>query len=151
MKILFVDDMPDTRMLFSIAFERQGHLTRAAADGMEAVEAVRGEPFDAIVMDVEMPRMNGWDATRHIRQMPNGQNVPILIFTGYGEDQRKALEVGANATPRERLFRKPVNRTYPLFHAGRKSADARSRERCCPGSLLCLDHYRKEASKYFEV
>jgi len=111
MKILFVDDMPDTRMLFSIAFETQGHLTHVAADGLEAVEAVRNEPFDAIVMDVEMPRMNGWDATRHIRQMPNGQNVPILIFTGYGEDQCKALEVGANG-----LVQKPLVPQELLSH-----------------------------------
>lgn len=95
MKILFVDDAPDTRMLFSIAFARQGHPTHVAADGIEAVEAVRHEAFDAIIMDVEMPRMNGWDAIRHIRQMPNGQDVPILMFTGYHEERTKALEVGA--------------------------------------------------------
>ena len=96
MKILFVDDVPDTRMLFSFAFEMHGHPTKVASDGVEAVEAVRNEAFDAIVMDVEMPRMSGWDATRHIRQMANGQNVPILMFTGYNEDHSKALEAGAN-------------------------------------------------------
>ncbi len=96
MKILFVDDAPDTRMLFSLAFEQQGHPTQVAADGMEAIEAVRNESFDAIIMDVEMPRMNGWEATRHIRQMANGQNSPILMFTGYTEELTKVAEVGAN-------------------------------------------------------
>lgn len=111
MKILFVDDVPDTRMLFSIAFTRQGHATRVAADGVEAVTAVREEVFDAIIMDVEMPRMSGWDATRHIRQLDNGQNVPILMFTGYNEDPKKAIEAGANGlvfkplVPQELLLR----------------------------------------------
>jgi chemosensory pili system protein ChpA (sensor histidine kinase/response regulator) len=105
MKILFVDDASDTRMLFSIALQIEGHQTRLAADGVEAVQAVRDEKFDGIVMDIEMPRMDGWEATRHIRQTPNGQTVPILMFTGYSNDadHRKAMEAGANE-----LLRKPL-------------------------------------------
>jgi len=98
MKILFVDDASDTRSLFSVAFKIEGHSTRLAADGIEAVEAVEEEPFDAIVMDIEMPRMNGWDATSRIRKTPNGRHVPILMFTGYNDagDRRRALEAGAD-------------------------------------------------------
>jgi len=98
MKILFVDDAPDTRSLFSVAFKIEGHSTRLAADGIEAVEAVEEEPFDAIIMDIEMPRMNGWDATSRIRQTPNGRDVPIVMFTGYNNDsdRHRALEAGAN-------------------------------------------------------
>lgn len=105
MKILFVDDAPDTRSLFSVAFRLAGHRTRLAADGLEALEAVEDEPFDAIVMDVEMPRMDGWEATRRIREMPHGRDVPILVFTGYNHDDdfNKAAEVGANG-----LVRKPM-------------------------------------------
>ena len=98
MKILFVDDASDTRFLFFVAFKIEGHSTRLAADGIEAVEAVEEEPFDAIIMDIEMPRMNGWDATYRIRQTPNGRTVPIVMFTGYNDagDRRRALEAGAN-------------------------------------------------------
>ena len=98
MRILFVDDAPDTRSLFSIVFDMEGHSTRLAADGVEAVEAVKEEPFDAIVMDVEMPRMNGWEAVRVIRTLSNGQDIPIIMFTAYGngENHRRALENGAN-------------------------------------------------------
>lgn len=113
MKILFVDDASDTRMLFSLAFQIEGHQTRLAADGVEAVQAVHDEKFDGIVMDIEMPRMDGWEATRHIRQTPNGYNVPILMFTGYGNeaDRRKAIEAGANE-----LLRKPLLPDVLLSH-----------------------------------
>jgi CheY-like chemotaxis protein len=110
MKILFVDDAPDTRSLFSLAFRLEGHCTQVAADGVEAVQAVEDKSFDAIVMDVEMPRMDGWEATRRIRQMPHGRNVPILVFTGYNheDDHNKAAEVGANGVVRKPLLPKMV-------------------------------------------
>jgi CheY-like chemotaxis protein len=113
MKILFVDDAPDTRSLFSVAFRLEGHRTRLAADGVEAVQAVQDEAFDAIVMDVEMPRMDGWEATREIRRMPHGRDVPILVFTGYNheDDIHKAAEVGANG-----LVRKPLLPETVLSH-----------------------------------
>jgi CheY-like chemotaxis protein len=95
---LFVDDAPDTRDLFSFVFLSEGHSTRLAEDGIEAVEAVEEESFDAIVMDLEMPRMSGWEAIRRIRQLPNGRNVLILVFTAYNheDDHWRAVEIGAN-------------------------------------------------------
>ena len=105
MHILFVDDMPDTRDIFRLAFGIHGHSTRVATNGVEAVEAVKQEGFDAIIMDVEMPEMNGWDAVRHIRGLPHGQGVPIIMFTAYGseEDYQRATESGANC-----LLLKPI-------------------------------------------
>jgi phosphoserine phosphatase RsbU/P len=105
MKILFVDDTRDTCDLFQMALRLQGVETRVARNGLEAVEAVREELFDAIVMDVEMPKMNGWDAVLAIRQLDHGQKTPIFMFTAYGngENLEKALAVGAND-----LWHKPV-------------------------------------------
>ena len=105
MHILFVDDMPDTRDIFRLAFGIQGHSTRIAINGVEAVTAVNEEQFDAIVMDVEMPELNGWDAVRKIRKLPNGDRVPIIMFTAYGgqDDHSKAQEVGADC-----LLQKPI-------------------------------------------
>jgi DNA-binding response OmpR family regulator len=113
LKLLFVDDMRDTRDFFRFAFELENVEVRLASNGQEAVDIVRREDFDAIVMDVEMPEMNGWDAVSAIRQIPNGQGIPILMYTAVGdsETRRKAAEVGANTVlfkpllPREILAR----------------------------------------------
>jgi DNA-binding response OmpR family regulator len=98
MKILFVDDTRDTRELFRMAFKIKGVDTDCAGDGIEAVEAVKENKYDAIIMDVEMPRMNGWEAVREIRLLQNGLTVPIIMFTAYGngENKKKALDIGAN-------------------------------------------------------
>lgn len=98
-RILIVDDAQELRDLMRLMFTTQGHSLRTASDGIEAVEAVRDERFDAIIMDAEMPNLNGWDATRLIRGMPNGRNVPVVIYTGYtGNDSHsRAHEVGASS------------------------------------------------------
>jgi DNA-binding response OmpR family regulator len=105
MRILFVDDLPDTRDVFRLAFGIQGHNTRLASNGREAVEAVREEPFDAVIIDVEMPEMNGFDAVKHMRGLENGAKVPIIMFTAYGDNeaQEKASEAGADL-----LLHKPI-------------------------------------------
>lgn len=105
MRILFVDDLPDTRDVFRLAFGIQGHTTRLAANGREAVDAVREERFDAVIIDVEMPEMNGFDAVKSIRQLDNGNQVPIIMFTAYGDNeaQHKASEAGADL-----LLHKPI-------------------------------------------
>ena len=105
MHILFVDDMPDTRDICRLAFSIHGHTTRIATNGLEAVQAVTEESFDAIIMDVEMPELNGWDAVQQIRLREDSKRVPIIMFTAYGseEDYDRALEAGANC-----LMLKPI-------------------------------------------
>jgi CheY-like chemotaxis protein len=97
-RILIVDDFADSRDLLRMIFGTQGHSLRLARDGIEAVEAVREEKFDAIIMDLEMPNLNGWDATRLIRAMVNGRTAPIIIYTACPTDDMgdKMREVGAN-------------------------------------------------------
>ncbi len=83
---------------------RGGHSVRTASDGVEAVEAVRDERFDAILMDAELPSLSGWDAARLIRGVPNGRTVPLVLFTSGRVDEAdaRAEEVGARGVfPRD--------------------------------------------------
>ena len=104
-RILFADDTRDTRELFRMAMKVNGMETRLAVDGEEAVAAVREELFDAIILDIEMPRMDGWRALREIRALGNGATVPIFMFTAYGDSEyrKRALASGAND-----LWHKPI-------------------------------------------
>jgi len=113
MRILFVDDVRDTRDLFHLAFGIQGHQTLLASNGVEAVEAVKKEDFDAVVMDVEMPQMNGWEAAREIRSLDRGRDLPIILFTAYSahEDYHRASQAGADT-----LLRKPMLPQEVLCH-----------------------------------
>ena len=115
MKILFVDDIRDTREFFRFAFQLEKIDVELAANGTEAVEMAAQDSFDAIVMDVEMPQMNGWEAVRAIRALPNQQKirVPILMYTAAMDNdiRARAQEVGADVVlfkpllPREILTR----------------------------------------------
>lgn len=107
MHILFVDDTKDTREMYAYFFGLKGFQTETAENGLEAVAAVRcsEEPFDAVVLDIEMPVMNGWEALKAIRQLPHCQQLPIIMFSAYAEAdlKAKAIEAGANG-----LLHKPV-------------------------------------------
>lgn len=97
MHILFADDSLATRDLYSVALLRAGHTVCFAHDGEQAVTAVEGERFDAIVLDVRMPAISGWEALSCIRQLSNGATVPIVLFSGMAEssDLSRAEAEGA--------------------------------------------------------
>ncbi|MEO6908908.1 MAG: response regulator, partial [Abditibacteriaceae bacterium] len=81
MNILFVDDKPTLCQLYRLGLKRYGHHVSIAGGGSEAIQAVRGEKFDMIIMDLDMPSMNGWEAVRKIRALRKGKRVSIVIFT----------------------------------------------------------------------
>lgn len=100
MHILFVDDIEDTRELYSFIFEREGFTMAIASDGMEALKAIQNseQPFDIVVMDIDMPQVNGWQAVGAIRELPQGKHLPIILFTAHSWALRaQSVEVGANA------------------------------------------------------
>ena len=107
MRILFVDDLEDARELFRIALSMHGHTVQLASNGREAVNMVQNsDPFDAVIMDVEMPEMNGWDAVRAIRALPHGDSLPIVMFTAYGSSVTQQLAEDAGA---DKVLHKPLS------------------------------------------
>lgn len=96
--ILIVDDFDDTRLLLRTWLEKKGYLVIEAENGKEAVVKAERRRPDLIIMDVEMPELDGLSATRQIRALENSGRVPIVAVSAYGADQFRAdaLKAGCN-------------------------------------------------------
>jgi DNA-binding response OmpR family regulator len=94
-RILVVDDEPRYRRLLEANLLTEGYQVFTATDGVEAVEFHSSNPLDLILLDVMMPRMDGFTACQRIRQY---STVPIIILTAKGEehDRVRGLDVGAD-------------------------------------------------------
>jgi hemerythrin-like metal-binding protein/PAS domain S-box-containing protein len=96
--ILVVDDEPINREIVLIQLEAVDLVADAAEDGIEAVARARKNAYAAILMDMQMPNLNGIEATRQIRQIPGYQNTPILAMTAnaFAEDKAQCFDAGMN-------------------------------------------------------
>ncbi len=94
-KILVVDDEPRYLRLLEANLRTEGYEVFTAMDGLQAIEAFSATPVDLILMDVMMPRLDGFAACQRIRQF---SNVPIIILTAKGEehDRVRGLDLGAD-------------------------------------------------------
>jgi len=98
-KILVVEDNEDNRRILVYRLRKIGQFDiREATNGQEAIEAVQSDPPDLIFMDLKMPVMDGWEATRRIRTMPGGDAVRIIALTAQAMagDEEKALAIGCD-------------------------------------------------------
>jgi CheY-like chemotaxis protein len=97
--ILVVDDFDDTRLLLRTWLQKKGYSVVEAENGKRAVEQAESQQPDLIIMDVEMPELDGLSATRQIRTLPNAKEVPIVVVSAYGADQFRddALAAGCDA------------------------------------------------------
>jgi signal transduction histidine kinase len=95
-RILVVDDNRDAADSLALMLRLTGHEIEIAYDGLEAVQAAAAFRPDVVVLDIGLPKMNGYEAARHIREQPWGQGMALIALTGWGqeEDKRRALEVG---------------------------------------------------------
>jgi two-component system chemotaxis sensor kinase CheA len=98
-RILIAEDSVTSRMLLRGILESAGYQVKTAVDGMEAFTALRLEHFDAVVSDVEMPRLNGFDLTARIRTERTLADTPVVLVTALEsrEDRERGIDVGANA------------------------------------------------------
>jgi CheY-like chemotaxis protein len=96
--ILVVDDFADTRLLLRTWLERKGFRVIEAEDGVQAIAKAQYEFPDLIIMDVQMPRLDGLSATRKIRAVKELDGVPIVAVSAYGADlfREQALAAGCN-------------------------------------------------------
>ncbi len=96
--LLLAEDNPVNQKLAVRLLEKQGHSIVVAADGRQAVEAVERQSFDLVLMDVQMPEMDGFEATAAIRELERetGRHIPILAMTAYAMkgDRERCLDAG---------------------------------------------------------
>ena len=98
-KILIVDDNAENRRILRYRLQRIGQFDiREAADGQEAVDAFQANRPDLIFMDFKMPVMDGWEATKRIRQLEGADKVRIIALTVFGMpgDEQKAMAIGCD-------------------------------------------------------
>jgi len=97
-KILVVDDDLDTLKLVGTTLEKQGFIIVAAKDGIEALEKVAQHMPDLILLDIMMPKMDGYEVTRRLRADPATAGIPIVLFTAKAQvdDKVAGLEAGAD-------------------------------------------------------
>ena len=96
--VLVVDDDPDKRQLLAVALETEGYDVRTASDGIEGLAAVEANQPDLIIVDVMMPRMNGYEMAQRVRKSQSAKFVPILIQSAAhngSQDLLRGAEAGA--------------------------------------------------------
>ncbi|MBF0625410.1 MAG: response regulator [Magnetococcales bacterium] len=128
LRILLAEDSLDNQLLIRSFLKNSSHSLTVVANGAEAVEQVRQETFDLVLMDMQMPVMDGYSATRAIRNREREQGrppIPILALTAYAmeEERNKSLAAGCNAH-----LTKPIKKRLLLdeilkHHPDRRQAD----------------------------
>jgi PAS domain S-box-containing protein len=108
LRVLVVEDNPVNQLLAVRLIEKQGHCVVGVGSGQEALEALRGEHFDLVLMDVQMPGVDGFETTCAIRRAENesGQHVPIIAVTAHAMqgDRERCLLAGMDG-----YVSKPIN------------------------------------------
>jgi len=97
-KILLVEDNELNRDMLSRRLIRKGYEVVMAVDGRQGVEMARAGGYDLVLMDMSLPEIDGWEATRLLRAEPETRSVPIIALTAHAMagDREKALEAGCN-------------------------------------------------------
>lgn len=101
MRVLLAEDSPTNQMALRLMLEKEGHAVRVVENGRLALEALRRDRFDLVLMDVQMPELDGVEATRLIRQECGGAfdaRIPVIAVTAYAMlgDREKFLAAGMN-------------------------------------------------------
>ena len=97
-KVLLIEDNEMNRDILLRRLSRRGYLVVSAVDGRQGVEMARSERPDIILMDMSLPVMDGWEATRRVKADDDMRNVPVIGLTAHAMsgDREKALAAGCD-------------------------------------------------------
>jgi two-component system cell cycle response regulator DivK len=98
MKILYVEDNEDNVFMLKNRLARAGHTVIVATDGAQGVAMALSERPDMILMDLSLPVLDGWQATRQIKSTPDTRHIPVIALTAHAMagDREKALSAGCD-------------------------------------------------------
>jgi two-component system sensor histidine kinase/response regulator len=139
LRLLLAEDNLVNQKLAVRLLEKQGHMIVVAPNGREAVEAVQRQPFDLVLMDVQMPEMDGFEATAAIRQAERGTNrhIPILAMTAYAMkgDRERCLESGMDGYVSKPIQQRELSEMIEKLVASGGSAEKNEK----PAHLVIID------------
>jgi two-component system cell cycle response regulator DivK len=97
-RVLLVEDNELNRDVLSRRLQRKGYEVAQAVDGQQGLEAARAEKPDLILMDMSLPGLDGWEATRLLKADPETRGIPVIALTAHAMagDREKALEAGCD-------------------------------------------------------
>ncbi len=97
-KILLVEDNEMNRDMLSRRLEKRGYEVVIAVDGQQGVALAQAETPDLIVMDMSLPVLDGWEATRQLKVAPATRSIPVIALTAHAMsgDRERAMEAGAD-------------------------------------------------------
>jgi CheY-like chemotaxis protein len=96
LRVLLAEDVPTNQLVIRRILEKRGHRVQVASNGREAVDQVQSSTFDIVLMDVQMPEMDGFQATALIRELPDLAAVPIVALTAHAMpgDRERCMAAG---------------------------------------------------------
>lgn len=97
-KILLVEDNEDNRDMLSRRLERKGFIVSLAIDGLDGINKAKENLPDLILMDMSLPVMDGWQATKTLKSEAETKNIPVIALTAHAmsSDRDKAMEAGCD-------------------------------------------------------
>jgi signal transduction histidine kinase/ActR/RegA family two-component response regulator len=120
-RVLLIEDNTDAREMLRMMLELAGHVVYAAADGVSGLELLNAERPDVGIIDIGLPRMDGYQVARRIRNLPHGRDMLLLALSGYGSpsDAKRSAEHGFDYH-----LVKPVDPDYltSMIHKGAEAA-----------------------------
>ncbi len=129
-KILLVEDNPTNQKLIISYLKRTPYILTLADDGIEAVNKCSGDVFDLVLMDVQLPGIDGYTATERIRKFPKYKNIPIIALTAHamkGEDE-KAKQAGCNSYLTKPILKSTLLENIKSHLKGRSEMETSSGE-----------------------
>ncbi len=108
-RILFVDDEPHVSRVAQLSLERAGYEVELASDGVEGLEKLLAEPYDVLITDMMMPRMNGRELCEAIQEQIPNRKFFIFVITSRSETEHREW---AQSLPRAEFIEKPLSLSH---------------------------------------